>query len=69
MKRGLIFLTALCFICVQIYAKSPKKSGNYEQGSRYAVDYDEVEYPTFWFEQAEEDIDQENWADNFEIGY
>ncbi len=64
-----IFAIVLC-ICIStnIYAKPPKISGNYEQGSRYSIPYDEIEYPTWWFEETE-DIDQESWAYNYDKGY
>ena len=67
--KEIIILGIVTVVSTSIYAKPPKVSGNYEQGSRYAIDYDEIEYPTFWFEEMEEDIDQESWAYNFEKGY
>lgn len=51
-----------------VNAKPPKISGNYEQGSRYSIPYDEIKYPTWWFEEIE-DIDQESWAYNYDKGY
>jgi len=51
-----------------LHAKAPKVSGNYEQGSRYAIPYDDIDYPSMWFEETE-DIDQEAWAYNFSKGY
>lgn len=69
MNNKILFLLVFgCLINTNLYSKPPKISGNYEQGSRYAIPYDEMEYPTFWFEEAE-DIDQESWAYNFEKGY
>lgn len=62
---GLSF--ALLFSGV-LRAKPPKVSGNYEAGSRYALPYDEIEYPTWYFEEIE-DIDQEPWAYDFKKGY
>ncbi len=67
MKRIPLSLV-LILITANIYAKPPKISGNYERGSRYAIPYDEIEYPTWWFEETEE-IDQESWAYNYNKGY
>ncbi|MFC2061450.1 DUF5777 family beta-barrel protein [Elusimicrobiota bacterium] len=61
-------LFVLMLVTQSAFAKPPKVSGNYEQGSRYAVPYDEIEYPTWWFEETEE-IDQETWAYNYDKGY
>lgn len=69
MKKIASLIVVCSLIILETHAKPPKISGNYEQGSRYAIDYDEIEYPTFWFEEVEEDIDQETWAYNFEKGY
>ena len=67
MKKYVVLLSVV-LLSANLYAKAPKISGNYEQGSRYAVPYDEIEYPTWWFEEIE-DIDQEAWAYNFDKGY
>jgi len=67
--KKLLVLTLMVLCCKGVEAKPPKVSGNYEQGSRYAIPYEELEYPTFWFEELEEDLEQESWAYNFEKGY
>ncbi len=50
------------------FAKPPKISGNFEQGSRYALSYDETGFPTPWVEATECDA-VETWAYNFHKGY
>jgi hypothetical protein len=68
--KKLIFavLTAVFVLSIKGYTKPPKVSGNIEQGSRYAIPYDDVGFPTPWVEATEGDA-EESWAYNFHKGY
>jgi len=61
---------ALLFVWVEGHSRPPKVSGNFEQGSRYAVPYDEFAYPLpLWQEGLDEEFEQETWAYNYHKGY
>jgi len=68
MNKILLILTILLVLSIKGYSKPPKISGNYEQGSRYAIPYNEFGYPTPWVE-ASEQFEEETWAYNFSKGY
>ncbi|MFW6129682.1 MAG: hypothetical protein ACOC56_00770 [Atribacterota bacterium] len=69
MKRILFFILTVVFIFyIKGYSKPPKLSGNYEQGSRYALAYDEMGFPFPWIE-ASEQLEEESWSYNFNKGY
>ncbi len=61
-------LTAFFIISVKGHTKPQKVSGNIEQGSRYAIPYDEAGFPTPWIEATGDSAD-ETWAYNFHKGY
>ena len=68
MKKTLIGLSIL-LLAGQANAKPPKVSGNYEQGSRYAIDYDEEDIVSSLFEDINEELDQETWAYDYTKAY
>jgi len=68
MKIKIVILVLIFAFVSQIgIAERPKISGDYEHGSRYALPYDEIGYPTPWIEVAEE-FEEEAWAYNFRKG-
>ncbi len=69
MFKKFIVMLIVVFLAAGIgFAKPPKISGNFEQGARYALPYDETGFPTPWVEATEGDA-VETWAYNFHKGY
>jgi hypothetical protein len=69
MKIKTLLWFFICIVTVNISAKPPRLSGNFEQGSRYAISEEELDFPAIMFDEVDEDIDQETWAYEFTKGY
>jgi len=67
-KKILVCLMVLCFSAALYAATPPKLSGNIEQGTRYALPYDDAGFPTPWVE-ATEQSKVESWAYNYHKGF
>jgi hypothetical protein len=68
MNKKLLVIMAICLMGYSIsFAKAPKIAGNFESGSRYSVEYDELE--EIFFHEDTEDMEQETWAYDFQKGY
>jgi len=70
MNKKLLIIAAILLInpAGVLAQRKPKLTGNVEQGSRYAVPYDEIGLPSVWTEFSDE-FEQETWAYNYNKGY
>lgn len=67
-KRLLAVLTAFLFLPALSHPRPPKVSGNYEQGSRYAIAYEDPATPLLpWTEFIQEE--QDRWSYKFNKGH
>ena len=67
--KSIIFTFVIMLLVANCYAKPPKVSGNYEQGSRYAIEIDEEDYFVFDLTEVDDVDEQEAWAYDFSKGY